>query len=83
MAGVEQPQLHQLERLDVADELDARAGKIGPTRGEAILDHALRERLGHNRPGVTHPERRGDHIAVGPSFPARCDPPWCGKERYP
>ena len=65
MAGVEQPQLHQLERLDVGDELDARGGEIGPARGKAILDHPLRERLGHHRPGVTHPECRGDRIAVG------------------
>ena len=50
MTGVEQSQLHQLERLDVGDELDARGGEIGPARAKAVLDHPLRERLGHHRP---------------------------------
>ena len=39
MAGVEQPQLHQLVRCDVVDEQHADVLQRGPAVGEVVLQH--------------------------------------------
>ena len=52
VAGVEQPQLHQLVGLDVVDELDAGVLPAAAGRAEGVLEHPLRERLAHDRPAV-------------------------------
>ena len=58
VAGVEQPQLHQLVGHDVVDELHAGVLEGRPAVGEVVLEHPLGERLAHDRPAVLDPERR-------------------------
>ena len=58
MAGVEQPQLHQLIRCDVLDHQHADFFERGSAVGEVVLEHPRRERLGDHRPLVLDVELR-------------------------
>ena len=49
-----------LTKLPRLEAWNARRREIGSSRGEAILDHPLCERLRYHGPCVTHPERRSD-----------------------
>ena len=63
MAAVQQPQLHRLERSDVVGELGADGLPRRSLGREAVLDHPLPERLGHDRHRVVDAEearRLGD-----------------------
>ena len=64
VAGVEQPQLHQLVRLDVVDDLRAGVLQRRPPEAELVLEHPLRERLAHHRPLVLDAEPLGQSGAV-------------------
>ena len=64
VAGVEQPQLHVLERRHVRDHLHASGREIRPSGREAIFHDPLRERLRHHRPRIGHAERGRDLRAV-------------------
>ena len=52
MRGVQEPQLHQLVRLDVVDHLDANELQGRPAAGEGVLQDPLREGFGVNRPPI-------------------------------
>ncbi len=64
VAGVEQPQLHQLVGLDVVDDLHADPLQRRPPGGEAVLEHPLGERLTHHRPPVVDAEPVREHGPV-------------------
>ncbi|MCY1512695.1 hypothetical protein D9M68_471660 [compost metagenome] len=48
MRAVQHPQLHGLERPDIARHQRAVRLPRGPRPGEAVFDHPLRERLADN-----------------------------------
>ena len=52
VAGVEQPQLHQLVGPDVVDDLHADPFELRTTEREVVLEGPLGERLAHDRPAV-------------------------------
>jgi hypothetical protein len=56
VAGVQQPQLHELVGLDVVDHLHARVLVRRPAVGEGILEHPLGERLADDGPAVLDAE---------------------------
>ena len=50
VGAVQHPELHQLERAHVGDELHADGGEVGPGAGdEGVLDHPLPEGLVQHR----------------------------------
>ena len=55
MSGVEQPELHQLIRGDVGDDLHAHVLESRPAAGEIVLEYPLGEGFGHHRPRVCDP----------------------------
>ena len=57
VTGVEQPQLHVLERRHVRNQLHAGSREIRPAGRKAIFDDPLRERFCDDRPRVGHAER--------------------------
>ena len=59
VAGVEQPQLHELIRGHVPDELGTDILPGRPARREAVLDHPLGKGLGKDRPAIH------DAVALG------------------
>ncbi len=65
VAGVEQPQLHQLVRPDVLDDLDVDLLQTRAAGGEVVLDDPLRERLRRDRPLVVEPEPGPQQLTVG------------------
>ena len=56
VAGVEQPQLHQLVGLHVGHDLHADGFERRSAVGEVIFEHPLRERLAQHRPLVVDAE---------------------------
>ncbi len=64
VAGVEQPQLHQLVGDDVAHHLHARVLEGRPALAEVVLEHPLRERLAHHGPAVVEAELLGQPVDV-------------------
>ena len=56
VARVQQPELHQLVRLDVVDQLGTDRLVGGASEREVVLQNPLREGLAHDRPGVGDPE---------------------------
>jgi hypothetical protein len=56
VAGVEQPQLHQLVGHDVVDDLDADVLERRSPRGEVVLEDPLREGLADDGPRVLDAE---------------------------
>ena len=56
VAGVQQPQLHQLVRHHVRDHLDTDVFKRRPASREIVLQRPLGEWFADDRPGV-HPNR--------------------------
>src|SRR3954468_24343503 len=52
MARVEEPELHELIRFDVVDELRADPFPGRPPERKAVLDDPLAEGLAHDRPAV-------------------------------
>ena len=81
--AVEQPELHLLERPDIARPWSRRTFPRRAAGREMVLDHPLAERLGHHRPGIVDAERVGN-AALGRRrwWPARCDRP-CSTGRRP
>ena len=65
MRGIQQAQLHRLERRHVANELDAVARPVRTAGGEPILDDPLRETFGADRTIVAQPGQRQRLIAIG------------------
>ena len=64
MASVEQPELHVLVGLDVGHELGARPLPGWPSLREAVLDHPLRERLGHDRPSIARAQGIANPLTI-------------------
>ena len=64
MAGVQQPQLHQLVRHNVGHHLDADLLQRRAPSGEVIFQRPLRERLTHHRPRVLDVEAFPDLHSV-------------------
>ncbi len=71
VAGVQKAQLHRLEGRDVGDELRAGVFPRRARRSEAVLDHPLPVRLGHDRrrvdrtPAVARPRRCPPSVVAG------------------
>ncbi len=61
---VEHAQFHQLEGLDIFDQLRAGLFEGWAALGEIVLDHPLDEGFGHQRPGIFGAEPAGDELAV-------------------
>ena len=68
VAGVEQPQLHQLVGRHVVDEQHVDVLERRAAVGEVVLEHPRRERLGGHRPLVLDAEfacQHGDDVGRG------------------
>ena len=65
MTGVEQPQLHQLVRLHVGNDLHAGVFELRPAVGEVVFEHPLRERLAEYRPLIIEAEPAAERGAIG------------------
>ena len=68
VAGVEQPEFHQLVRGDVVDQQHTCIVERWTPVGERVLQHPRGERFGHHRPLVGDAElvlQRGDHRRGG------------------
>ena len=56
VAGVEQPQFHQLVRRDVVDHQHVDVLQRRAAIGEIVLEHPRRERFGRHRPLILNAE---------------------------
>ena len=68
VAGVEQPQLHQLVGRDIVDQQHVDLLERRAAVGEVVLEHPRRERLGRHRPLVLDAEfafQHGDDVGRG------------------
>src|SRR3954451_13528048 len=65
MARVEEPELHELIRFDVLDELRADPFPGRPPERKAVLDDPLAEGLAHHRPAVGKAVSCREPLGVG------------------
>jgi hypothetical protein len=67
MSGVEHPQLHQLVRRDVLDQLNPHLLPSRSASWEVVLQHPLGEWLADHRPDIVHAELLGQSgpVSIG------------------